>query len=487
MTRKEILEYFGVSEHNEVPEYDVIIPYHSKESGKFVSLSLGQSRHRRSVGESEVTHYKLAAFGQELHVTLTRNGILMNHGLTVKTQNANGTMTSHPVPENTFYLGHVSSDPGSVVAVSELGGLTGIIRTSSDTLLVRPLPARLARHVTDNFKTLPHLVIKISVMPRLRQRRSLDSGVKKYLEAALVVLTDMEDKYGYNGTVQRLLVMANIVAGLFQDESIGATKIRYSINRILVLRPQELGIQSSDSNQLKLVRVIKWMRTQYGRQRPFDVVTFISNGPDRAVKSSANTMCRQVTASAVTDIGLGTAWYIAHGIGHNMGLDHDDDSADGADCPNYKYIMSSEKNTAPTSYMWSPCSRTRIQTFLNSGNRSWCLNDPPVLAHAPTLPPRNRGKLPGEIINGDQQCREAFSEDFKHASREKLRQDCGTLWCDNGKGTVLSADSRVADGTDCGVNKVKTVLFYITRQQQENKINGKERDATALWFVMNDI
>ena len=34
------------------------------------------------------------------------------------------------------------------------------------------------------------------------------------------------------------------------------------------------------------------------------------------VKSSANTMCRQVTASAVTDIGLGTAWYIAHGIGH---------------------------------------------------------------------------------------------------------------------------------------------------------------------------
>ena len=89
---------------------------------------------------------------------------------------------------------------------------TGIIRTSSDTLLVRPLPARLARHVTDNFKTLPHLVIKISMMPRLRQRRSLDSGVKKYLEAALVVLTDMENKYGYNGTVQRLLVMANIVS-----------------------------------------------------------------------------------------------------------------------------------------------------------------------------------------------------------------------------------------------------------------------------------
>lgn len=51
----------------------------------------------------------------------------MNHGLTVKTQNANGTMTSRPVPENTFYLGHVSSDPGSVVAVNELGGLVNKI------------------------------------------------------------------------------------------------------------------------------------------------------------------------------------------------------------------------------------------------------------------------------------------------------------------------------------------------------------------------
>ncbi|XP_027048647.1 A disintegrin and metalloproteinase with thrombospondin motifs 19-like [Pocillopora damicornis] len=98
-------------------------------------------------------------------------------------------------------------------------------------------------------------------------------------------------------------------------------------------------------------------------------------------------------------------------------------------------------------------------------NLSWCLNDPPVLTHAPTLPPRNRGKLPGEIINGDQQCREAFSEDFKHVSREKLRQDCGTLWCDNGKGTVLSADSRVADGTDCGVNKWCMIGFCVLRDE----------------------
>ena len=32
-------------------------------------------------------------------------------------------MTSYPVPENTYYLGHVASDPSSTVAVSNNGGL----------------------------------------------------------------------------------------------------------------------------------------------------------------------------------------------------------------------------------------------------------------------------------------------------------------------------------------------------------------------------
>ena len=51
----------------------------------------------------------------------------MNHLLQVETQNEDGTMTSHSLlentPENTFYLGHVTSDPDSVVALSNREGL----------------------------------------------------------------------------------------------------------------------------------------------------------------------------------------------------------------------------------------------------------------------------------------------------------------------------------------------------------------------------
>ncbi|XP_078379423.1 A disintegrin and metalloproteinase with thrombospondin motifs 6-like [Oculina patagonica] len=452
MTRREIIKYFGVSEHAQVPKYDVVNPYQSNEAGECVSFALHQSRNRRSTDDSDITYYKLRAFGSDLHIKLKRNNELMNHLVTVETQNEDGTMTSHSVPKNTFYLGHVSSDPGSVVALSNLRGLTGMIQTSRGTLFIQPLPAHLAKHVTNNGKMTSHLLFKSSAVKasQRRHRRSLDSGVEKYLKAALVVPASMEKKYGKEKTVQRLLVMANIVAGLFQDESIGATKIKYSVSKIYVVRPDKLNIGLTDSNQVKLVKMIRWAAGQKRNQRDFDAFTFISDGPDTGGKSSAFTMCRGESGSAVTDVGLETAWFIAHEIGHNMGLPHD---GGRADCPNNKYIMASKKPTGPSSYLWSPCSREKIQEFLNTGNRSWCLNDAPSTAHAPTLPPEDRDKLPGEIIDGDQQCRDAIGENFKHSTRESLRQDCATLWCEDGSGIVLSAESRVADGTECGVSK----------------------------------
>ena len=88
-----------------------------------MSLALHQSRNRRSTDGFDVTYYKLRAFDSDLHIRLKRNDEFMNHLVTVETQNEDGTMTSHSVPENTFYLGQVSSDPGSVVALSNLGGL----------------------------------------------------------------------------------------------------------------------------------------------------------------------------------------------------------------------------------------------------------------------------------------------------------------------------------------------------------------------------
>lgn len=106
-----------------VPEYDVTSPYQSNDEGHFVSYSMHQTRTKRSNELHDDSFYKLEAFGSELHLKLKRNEHLMAPDMKVLRENSDGTVTSHPAPENTFYLGQVASDPGSTVAVSNNGGL----------------------------------------------------------------------------------------------------------------------------------------------------------------------------------------------------------------------------------------------------------------------------------------------------------------------------------------------------------------------------
>ena len=80
-------------------------------------------RHRRSVSHPDVAHYKLHAFGSNLQLRLKRNLMLMAPNLVIERHHQDGAVTTHPAPKNKFYLGQVSSDPDSLVALRSDGGL----------------------------------------------------------------------------------------------------------------------------------------------------------------------------------------------------------------------------------------------------------------------------------------------------------------------------------------------------------------------------
>ena len=102
-----------------VPEYDVISPYQLDERG----LSLHDQRQRRTDEPRENIFYKVPAFGGEMDLNLTLNRKLMSPNLVMETRRADGTVSYSSVPKNSYYLGHVVSDPHSMVAVSDEGGL----------------------------------------------------------------------------------------------------------------------------------------------------------------------------------------------------------------------------------------------------------------------------------------------------------------------------------------------------------------------------
>ena len=88
------------------------------------SLHPSLARSKRDADRyAENSYYKLDTFGTKLHLRLRRNEHLLAPDLKLVRQNGDGTTTSHSAPPNTFYLGHVISDPRSTVALSNDGGL----------------------------------------------------------------------------------------------------------------------------------------------------------------------------------------------------------------------------------------------------------------------------------------------------------------------------------------------------------------------------
>ena len=107
-----------------VPEYDISHPYQSNEQGEFVTYSMySHTRNKRDIEPQASPFYIMDAFGTKLHLKLKRNDHLLAPGMTVLRRNNDGTTTIHPAPANTFYLGQVASDPKSMIAVSNHGGL----------------------------------------------------------------------------------------------------------------------------------------------------------------------------------------------------------------------------------------------------------------------------------------------------------------------------------------------------------------------------
>lgn len=81
------------------------------------------ARQKRNAQEPDVWYYSMKVFGVSLHLNLTKNNDLLAPGAFTEIIHKNGSRTVSTPPRNTFYDGHVMSDPDSSVAISNAGGL----------------------------------------------------------------------------------------------------------------------------------------------------------------------------------------------------------------------------------------------------------------------------------------------------------------------------------------------------------------------------
>ncbi|XP_022802291.1 A disintegrin and metalloproteinase with thrombospondin motifs 18-like isoform X3 [Stylophora pistillata] len=463
MTRREIERYFGVKDHTKIPEYDIITPHQTDVVGRTMS----PLRIRRDAGHSDVLHYEVHAFGSKLRLRLKRNTNLMTSNLVIERHHREGMVTTQSAPKNEYYLGQVLSDPDSLVALKSDRSLMGMIRTSRETLFVQPLSLKWARRVRRNANSVPHLIYRIPkeeavpcevqstgkdrVERSTHSRKTRAASNYKFLEAALIVPKTYEEKYGTNQFATILLTIANMVAAMYQDPSIGKIKVYYVVTKIIVMESTVTlaNFSKIDSNSKKLTKMLKWAGPatlkSNGDPDHYDVFSYVSDWIKVGGLAIANMMCSKSgwNGNVNADVGLQTALHVAHEIGHNLFLDHDKDVG----CPQHQYIMDATLPSGIYAATWSNCSRKKLEEVLGSG-KSWCLDNTPV-GSFPTLKPEYHGKLPGEIFDGDAQCRMQYTDDYILSPYQK--GVCDRLYCFNPKGGAqLSRLTPIADGAPCG-------------------------------------
>ncbi|XP_036442699.1 A disintegrin and metalloproteinase with thrombospondin motifs 17 isoform X1 [Colossoma macropomum] len=491
----------ALSAHSVLYETDVVVPVELR-SGQVLQEASGWSggRRRRSEGQHDHLFLSLPAFGQELYLELQRDEAFLSEGFVVEERSEGGIVQHEPnfKGQSCFYTGAVLNHTDSFASLDACGGLTGLVQTGDETLFIEPVG-----HVVDSFSGWEHKVVRQKrssketsqstnnspkycqiIQGKRKERRSKSSEEARgrrnairlsgeyTVETVVVADSDMVQYHGAEAAQRFLLTVMNMVYNMFQHQSLGV-QLNIRVTKLVLLHSRPEKLKVGHHGEKALESFCHWQHEEYGGARylgnnhvpggrddppPMDVAVLVTR-TDFCVHK--NEPCDTVgiaylggTCSAkrkcvlAEDNGLNLAFTIAHELGHNMGMSHDDDHAT---CTGHSHIMSGEwvKGRNPSDLSWSTCSRDDLENFLRSKASACLLHTDPRSRYLVRLP----AKLPGMHYSADEQCQILFGTNATFCTdMEHLM--CAGLWClVEGDTSCKTKLDPPLDGTECGADK----------------------------------
>ncbi|KAK7101026.1 hypothetical protein V1264_023874 [Littorina saxatilis] len=309
---------------------------------------------------------------------------------------------------------------------------------------------------------------KAKVIRRHRRPRSVSN--ERHVETLVVVDKKMVDYYQHHhnmrhpdGLTAYVLTIMNIVAKLFHDPSIG-NAINIVVTKLIIFTgdADDTLPQISYHADKSLDSFCRWQhrllgQTSSGQGRAshdnavlltrYDICTYKNEPCGTLGLAPVEGMCEKERSCSINqDIGLASAFIIAHEIGHNFGMHHDG-AGNTCGLPGQEpaRIMAARltKDTSP--FQWSSCSRAYITDFLDAG-KGWCLDNIPLKREAY---PQD---VPGEDFDIDTQCRHQFGPRSRAC---KIKKACRELWCVNNIAECVTNSIPAAEGTECFMSRHK--------------------------------
>ncbi|KAJ8406727.1 hypothetical protein AAFF_G00296430 [Aldrovandia affinis] len=381
----------GVPTLPHVTDYEVIKPQRLSSRAKR-SLSSEQAY-------PEELQYALTIEGNKHKIHLEKNTALIGKNYTETYYLENGTevTTSPNYEDHCYYHGHIQGIEDSSVSVGMCSGIRGFVRAEQQVYLIEPLGDSVdgdhavyrQEHLrskrstcgTSNETFYDHEP-RISGLykPNIATSKSLFDGKKRFVELILVVDNAEYEAFGRNmGKLKsRALEIASHVDKMYQPLNIRVMLVG------LEIWSYKDKVYISVNSDITLTNFLKWRQDTLVRKVKHDnaqLITGVDFLGDTVGLAQTSSMCSGTSGAINQDHNInaiGVASTIAHEMGHNLGMAHDDPvCACGSSMSSTNCIMSKTVGSVyPEAF--SSCSTDDLGTFLKNSNPSCLLDTPPI-------------------------------------------------------------------------------------------------------------
>ncbi|XP_067879158.1 zinc metalloproteinase-disintegrin-like MTP4 isoform X2 [Heterodontus francisci] len=445
--------------------------------------------HTRQKRESEglypaVLQFGVTVEGKERVLHLEKNGHLIanNYSETYYLENGTEVMSSPLYPDHCYYHGYIKGEGDSSASFSTCDGFSGYIRTNGQRYLMEPLKESVSKeHALYKYEELRLPLKTCGVVnttwdilePRVEEtfgsasERSNFLKAKKYIE--LYVVADYSE-FRYLGSVEavrsRVFEAVNHINLLYK-----ALKTHVALIGLEIWSSGDKISVEADSGQT-LNNILTWRVTQLLPKRKHDNIQFLTY-----VDFTGSTIgLAQVSAMCTGNSGAinqdhtsnvhGVASTMAHEMGHNLGMNHDDNNCL---CTSESCIMSPVLSSVlPTEF--SSCSHQNFQSFTLTRVAS-CLRDAP-----------DQDDIVSKSV-----CGNGFVEKGEECDCG-YPKDCKNPCCD-AKTCKLQEGAQCADGACCQNCKFTAAGSLCRRVKDDcdlpENCDGKSSDCPKDTFRLN--
>uniref|UniRef100_A0A8C9MGG0 ADAM metallopeptidase with thrombospondin type 1 motif 10 n=1 Tax=Serinus canaria TaxID=9135 RepID=A0A8C9MGG0_SERCA len=481
--------------------YEIAFPIQVDQNGDFLTFDMRRQlkpRPRRSLPyepSQQQVFYKVSAHHTQFLLNLTLHSNLLAEHFTVEYWKRDGMDWQHDFHEDCHYAGHLQDQYlSSKVAISNCNGLHGVIVADEEEYFIEPLSPGANVSMGGEGKGSPHVVYKRSslqyphmdaacgVLGRCPHLPLLKSSPKppgeillplkrsvsteRYVETLVVADKMMVGYHGRRDIEQYILAIMNIVAKLFQDSSLGNI-VNILVTRLILLTEDQPTLEINHHAGKSLDSFCKWQKSIVNRNgngnaipengianhdtavliTRYDICIYKNKPCGTLGLAPVGGMCeRERSCSINEDIGLATAFTIAHEIGHTFGMNHDGvGNSCGSRGQETAKLMAAHITMKTNPFVWSTCSRDYITSFLDSG-MGLCLNNAPPKQDFiyPTV-------APGQAYDADEQCRFQYGVKSRQC---KYGEVCSELWCLSKSNRCITNSIPAAEGTICQTNTI---------------------------------